>query len=87
MFHERDSYERHHATAKAAETSAFELYHFLQAFLQAAPQIILQFYIILRADVFRNYDTSEYIYTIAVGGALYNYSFNRIKRSTKKKNS
>lgn len=78
MFHERDSYERHHATAKAAETSAFELYHFLQAFLQAAPQIILQFYIILRADVFRNYDTSEYIQLRWV--VLYIISFNRISK-------
>lgn len=60
IFHERDTYERHYAVQKAAETSPFELYHFLQAYLQAAPQIILQFYILLRGNVFRNYETSEY---------------------------
>lgn len=72
MFHERDSHERHHATAKAAETSPFELYHFLQAFLQAAPQIILQFYIILREDVFRNYETSEFVlFTVCFKNIIY----------------
>lgn len=64
LYHERDTYERHHAVHKAAETSPFELYHFLQAYLQAAPQIILQFFILLRGDVFRNYETSEFFSVI-----------------------
>ncbi|KAJ6637185.1 hypothetical protein Bhyg_09913 [Pseudolycoriella hygida] len=59
IFHDRDTYERHHAVHKAAETSPFELYHFLQAYLHAAPQIVLQFFILLRGDVFRNYETSH----------------------------
>lgn len=58
MFHARDTAERRHATAKAAETSPFELYHLLQAFLHAAPQTMMQFSILLREDVFRNYETS-----------------------------
>ncbi len=59
MFHEKNSYERHHALAKAAETSPFELYHFLQSFFHAAPQIILQLSLVLRDNMFRNYDTSK----------------------------
>lgn len=59
LFYERESYERHHVLTKAAESSVFELYHFLQAFTHAAPQIVLQLYIVLREDVFRNYETSE----------------------------
>lgn len=62
MFHERDSPERCHAVAKAAATSPFELYHFLQAFLQAAPQTMLQFYVLLREDTFRNYETSKCVW-------------------------
>uniref|UniRef100_A0A7G3B391 XK-related protein n=1 Tax=Lutzomyia longipalpis TaxID=7200 RepID=A0A7G3B391_LUTLO len=58
LFHERESYERHHAVGKAIEPSPFELYHFLQAFTQAAPQIILQMNILLREDVFRDYETT-----------------------------
>lgn len=59
MFHDRDTAARRHATRKAAETSPFELYHFLQAFLHAAPQIMLQFYALLNEDLFRNYETSK----------------------------
>lgn len=59
MFLQRNSAARQEATARAAETSAFELYHFLQAFLHAAPQIMTQFYMLLREDVFRNYETSK----------------------------
>lgn len=59
MFHESQSAKRLEATARAAETSPFELYHFLQAFLHAAPQIMTQFYVLLREDVFRNYETSK----------------------------
>ncbi|GAB0094859.1 uncharacterized protein DMENIID0001_101850 [Sergentomyia squamirostris] len=58
IFHERESYERHHAVSKAIEPSPFELYHFLQAFTQCAPQIILQMYILLNENVFRDYDTT-----------------------------
>ncbi|KAG5669999.1 hypothetical protein PVAND_000287 [Polypedilum vanderplanki] len=58
LFHERNTYERHHAMAKAAEASPFELYHFLQSFFHCAPQIILQLFILLRDDMFRNYDTA-----------------------------
>lgn len=52
--------------AKAAATSPFELYHFLQAFLQAAPQTMLQFYILLREDTFRNYETSKWRVCLSV---------------------
>lgn len=58
LFHDRDSYERHHSLAKAAENSAFELYHFLQAFTHSGPQLLLQLYVLLQEDIFRNYDTS-----------------------------
>lgn len=40
------------------ENSTFELYHYLQAFAQAAPQLLLQLSILLHEDIFRNYDTS-----------------------------
>lgn len=59
LFHEKNTYERHHALMKAAEHSPFELYHFLQSFFHSAPQIILQLFILLRDDMFRNYDTGE----------------------------
>ncbi|CRL05141.1 CLUMA_CG017985, isoform A [Clunio marinus] len=58
LFHEKNTYERHHALTKAAEHSPFELYHFLQSFFHSAPQIILQIFILLRDDMFRNYDTA-----------------------------
>jgi hypothetical protein len=57
LFHDKNTYERHQALTKAAENSPFELYHFLQAFFHSAPQIIVQLFILLRDDMFRNYDT------------------------------
>uniref|UniRef100_A0A182KH14 XK-related protein n=1 Tax=Anopheles christyi TaxID=43041 RepID=A0A182KH14_9DIPT len=57
LFHDKSSYGRAQAIAKITETSPCELYHFLQAFLQAAPQMMLQLYILLRDGTFRNYDT------------------------------
>ncbi|KFB40903.1 hypothetical protein ZHAS_00008452 [Anopheles sinensis] len=57
LFHEKGSYGRAQSIAKILETSPCELYHFLQAFLQAAPQMMLQLYILLRDGTFRNYDT------------------------------
>ncbi|XP_052867717.1 uncharacterized protein LOC128273727 [Anopheles cruzii] len=57
LFHEKGSYGRAQSVAKILETSPCELYHFLQAFLQAAPQMLLQLYILLRDGTFRNYDT------------------------------
>uniref|UniRef100_A0A6E8V4Y0 XK-related protein n=1 Tax=Anopheles coluzzii TaxID=1518534 RepID=A0A6E8V4Y0_ANOCL len=57
LFHDKGSYGRAQAVAKITETSPCELYHFLQAFLQAAPQMMLQLYILLRDGTFRNYDT------------------------------
>ncbi|XP_021693472.1 uncharacterized protein LOC5569644 [Aedes aegypti] len=57
LFHEKTSYGRVQAVCKIRETSPFELYHFLQAFLHAAPQMLLQLYILLRDNTFRNYDT------------------------------
>ncbi|XP_058456259.1 uncharacterized protein LOC131433697 [Malaya genurostris] len=57
LFHERTSYGRVQAVCKIRETSPYELYHFLQAFLQSAPQMFLQLYILLRDNTFRNYDT------------------------------
>ena len=60
LFHDKSSFEREQAIRRASETSPFELYHFLQAFAQAAPQILLQLYILLREDTFRNYETSKF---------------------------
>ncbi|XP_055551140.1 uncharacterized protein LOC129733349 [Wyeomyia smithii] len=57
LFHDRSSYGRVHAVNKIRETSPYELYHFLQAFLQSAPQMLLQLYILLRGNTFRNYET------------------------------
>uniref|UniRef100_A0A182IVC5 XK-related protein n=1 Tax=Anopheles atroparvus TaxID=41427 RepID=A0A182IVC5_ANOAO len=57
LFHDKGSYGRAQSIAKILETSPCELYHFLQAFLQAAPQMMLQLYILLRDGTFRNYDT------------------------------
>uniref|UniRef100_A0A182PT99 XK-related protein n=1 Tax=Anopheles epiroticus TaxID=199890 RepID=A0A182PT99_9DIPT len=57
LFHDKNSYGRAQAVTKITETSPCELYHFLQAFLQAAPQMMLQLYILLRDGTFRNYDT------------------------------
>lgn len=72
LFHDKHNPDRNHAVRKVAETSSVELYHFLQAFVQAAPQIMLQLYIILRENVFRNYETSKFIVT----GFLFIYIFN-----------
>ncbi|XP_053673688.1 uncharacterized protein LOC128723945 [Anopheles nili] len=57
LFHDKNTYGRAQSVAKIVETSPCELYHFLQAFLQAAPQMMLQLYILLRDGMFRNYDT------------------------------
>ncbi|KAL1400987.1 hypothetical protein pipiens_006981 [Culex pipiens pipiens] len=57
LFQEKGSYGRVQAVGKIRETSPYELYHFLQAFLHAAPQMSLQLYILLRDNTFRNYDT------------------------------
>ncbi|XP_053682000.1 uncharacterized protein LOC128732707 [Sabethes cyaneus] len=57
LFHDRSSYGRVQAVEKIRETSPYELYHFLQAFLQSAPQMLLQLYILLRGNTFRNYET------------------------------
>uniref|UniRef100_A0A182MIQ1 XK-related protein n=1 Tax=Anopheles culicifacies TaxID=139723 RepID=A0A182MIQ1_9DIPT len=58
LFHDKNTYGRAQSVAKILETSPCELYHFLQAFLQAAPQMMLQLYILLREGTFRNYDTA-----------------------------
>lgn len=44
--------------AKATQSSSIELYLLIQAYAQAAPQIILQMYYLLAQDMFRNYETS-----------------------------
>lgn len=62
LFHDDDTYERHHSLLKAAETSPFELYRLTQAYFQAAPQVILQLFILLRKDIFRNYETSKFLF-------------------------
>lgn len=62
LFHDKHNYNRYHAVQKANETSSFELYHFLQAYTQAAPQIMLQLYIVMHESVFRNYETSMFFY-------------------------
>lgn len=59
LFHDKNTYERHHALTKAAEHSPFELYHFLQSYFHSAPQVIFQMFILLREDLFRNYDTGK----------------------------
>jgi hypothetical protein len=59
LFHEKNTYERHQAMLKAAEHSPFELYSFLQSFFHSAPQVILNLFILLRDDIFRNYDTGK----------------------------
>ncbi|CAO1431411.1 unnamed protein product [Diamesa serratosioi] len=69
LFHEKNTYERHQAISKAAQHSPFELYHFLQSFFHCAPQIILQLFVLLRANIFRNYDTA-FVQTLSVVFAL-----------------
>nr|XP_016927989.1 uncharacterized protein LOC108008619 [Drosophila suzukii] len=58
LFHDDDDVERMKCLAKATETSNIELYLLIQAYAQAAPQIILQLYYMLTQDLFRNYETS-----------------------------
>ncbi|XP_039483531.1 uncharacterized protein LOC120446576 [Drosophila santomea] len=58
LFHDDDDVERMKCLAKATQTSNIELYLFVQAYAQAAPQIILQLYHMLVQDMFRNYETS-----------------------------
>ncbi|KAH8391355.1 hypothetical protein KR200_012123 [Drosophila serrata] len=58
LFHDDDDVERMKCLAKAEQTSNIELYLFIQAYAQAAPQIILQLYHMLAQDMFRNYETS-----------------------------
>lgn len=61
LFHEENTFERYDAIRNATKPSTFQLYRFLQAFCQAAPQIVLQLYIVLRENIFRNFETSKYI--------------------------
>ncbi|EDW61796.1 uncharacterized protein [Drosophila virilis] len=58
LFHADDDVERMKCLTKATQTSSIELYLLIQAYAQAAPQIILQMYHMLAQDIFRNYETS-----------------------------
>ncbi|EDW02502.1 uncharacterized protein LOC6560130 [Drosophila grimshawi] len=58
LFHEDDDVQRMKCLAKATQSSSIELYLLIQAYAQAAPQIILQMYYMLGEDLFRNYETS-----------------------------
>ncbi|EDW35441.1 GL17274 [Drosophila persimilis] len=58
LFHDDDDVERMKCLDKATQTSSIELYLLIQAYAQAAPQIILQLYFMLEQDLFRNYETS-----------------------------
>ncbi|XP_052839570.1 uncharacterized protein LOC128254473 [Drosophila gunungcola] len=58
LFHDDDDVERMKCLAMATQTSNIELYLLIQAYAQAAPQIILQLYHMLAQDMFRNYETS-----------------------------
>lgn len=60
LFHADDDVERMKCLSKATQTSSIELYLLIQAYAQAAPQIILQMYHMLAQDIFRNYETCEY---------------------------
>jgi len=59
LFHDDDDVERMKCLAKATETSSIELYLLIQAYAQAAPQIILQLNYMLTQDLFRNYETCK----------------------------
>lgn len=59
LFHNDDDVERMKCLAKATKTSNIELYLLIQAYAQAAPQIILQLYHMLIQDLFRNYETCK----------------------------
>ncbi|KAH8415846.1 hypothetical protein KR222_002123 [Zaprionus bogoriensis] len=58
LFHADDDVQRMKCLARARETSSIELYLLIQAYAQAAPQIILQMYHLLGQDIFRNYETT-----------------------------
>ncbi|XP_034475756.1 uncharacterized protein LOC117782820 [Drosophila innubila] len=58
LFHADDDVERMKCLAKATQTSSIELYLLIQAYAQAAPQIILQMNHMLAQDIFRNYETT-----------------------------
>ncbi|KRG00313.1 uncharacterized protein Dwil_GK28276 [Drosophila willistoni] len=58
LYHDDDDVERMKCLAKAMQTSNIELYLLIQAYAQAAPQIVLQLYYMLAQDMFRNYETS-----------------------------
>ncbi|XP_062136010.1 uncharacterized protein LOC133845547 [Drosophila sulfurigaster albostrigata] len=58
LFHDEDDVERMKCLAKATQTSSIELYLLIQAYAQAAPQIILQINHMLLQGVFRNYETT-----------------------------
>lgn len=59
LYHADDDVERMKCLGKVTQTSNIELYLLIQAYAQAAPQIILQMYHMLTQDIFRNYETSE----------------------------
>jgi len=60
LFHTDDDVERMKCLSKATQTSSIELYLLIQAYAQAAPQIILQMNHMLDQGIFRNYETSVY---------------------------
>jgi len=69
LFHDDDDVERMKCLAKATQTSNIELLLFVQAYAQAAPQIILQLYHMLVQDMFRNYETCK-IYPHGISNVL-----------------
>lgn len=58
LFHTDDDVERMKCLSKATQTSSIELYLLIQAYAQAAPQIILQMNHMLDQGIFRNYETT-----------------------------
>ena len=70
LFHTDDDVERMKCLAKATQTSSIEIYLLIQAYAQAAPQIILQMYHMLAQDIFRDYETSEYKRLLLISAAL-----------------
>ncbi|XP_017868824.1 PREDICTED: uncharacterized protein LOC108617520 [Drosophila arizonae] len=58
LYHADDDVERMKCLGKVTQTSNIELYLLIQAYAQAAPQIILQMYHMLTQDIFRNYETT-----------------------------
>lgn len=71
LFHDKEFKERRRAVRRAFENSPFELYHFCQAFFQAAPQIMLQLYHMLRQDIFQNFQTSKFIFNFSFVAVLF----------------